>query len=72
MSLQMTLPRFSTTKPRSSCCDARAEGVGEGPQEGWVTGPVVAYADLWDSINGRDAWLLNPWVWVIEFKRIAP
>lgn len=52
--------------------DARAEGVGEGPQEGWVTGPVVAYADLWDSINGRDAWLLNPWVWVIEFKRIEP
>ena len=52
--------------------DAIAEGVGDGPQEGWVTGPVVAYADLWDSINGRDAWLLNLWVWVIEFKRIAP
>lgn len=52
--------------------DARAEGVGEGPQEGWVTGPVVAFADLWDSINGRDAWLINPWVWVVEFKVIKP
>lgn len=50
--------------------DARAEGVGEGPQEGWVTGPVVAFADLWDSINGQDAWLANPWVWVVEFKRV--
>lgn len=52
--------------------DARAEGVGEGPQEGWVTGPVVAFADLWDSINGPDAWLANPWVWVVEFKVIRP
>ena len=52
--------------------DARAEGVGEGPQEGWVTGPVVAFADLWDSINGQDAWLVNPWVWVVEFKVIKP
>lgn len=51
--------------------DARAEGVGEGPQEGMVTGPVVAFADLWDSIHGPDAWLKNPWVWVVEFRRAA-
>lgn len=50
--------------------DARAEGVGEGPQEGMVTGPVVAFADLWGSIHGPDAWLKNPWVWVVEFRRI--
>jgi hypothetical protein len=28
------------------------------------------YADLWDSINGPDAWDANPWVEVIKFSVI--
>lgn len=27
---------------------------------------------LWDSINKKHGWDTNPWVWVIEFKRIRP
>jgi len=25
---------------------------------------------LWDSLNAKHSWKSNPWVWVIEFKRV--
>lgn len=40
------------------------------PNESNWADPVDAYADLWRSIYGEDAWNRNDWVWVIEFKRI--
>ena len=66
--------------------DAIAEGVGHGFQmnAGWpdyqhIKNGVceltqdtasMSFASLWESINGPDSWDANPWVWVIEFKRI--
>jgi hypothetical protein len=34
--------------------------------------PRKSFELLWSSINGPGAWDANPWVWVVEFKRVTP
>ncbi|MBC3230728.1 ASCH domain-containing protein [Serratia fonticola] len=61
--------------------DARAEGIIDGgclncgePEPCGCVSPkpdaTDAFAYLWQSIYGEKSWFSNPWVWVIEFKRV--
>ncbi|SBZ41616.1 morphogenetic protein [Klebsiella quasipneumoniae] len=59
--------------------DAQAEGM---ELTGWrptyfdpdsggeVMTPYDNFAQLWESIYGEESWKADPWVWVIEFKRV--
>ncbi|MHB0973915.1 MAG: ASCH domain-containing protein [Thiobacillus sp.] len=55
--------------------DALAEGVSPDMGLCWQSGddtPRGMYGELWESINGPGSWDANPWVWVVEFKRVTP
>ena len=57
--------------------DAMAEGVAPAPfcKAGRPHGQehVEAFEELWDKINGaRASWSSNPFVWVVEFRRVQP
>lgn len=52
--------------------DAKAEGCKPHPPSG-LDGRVYRrpFECLWESINGAGSWALNPWVWVIEFRKVS-
>lgn len=38
--------------------------------EGRGVEPWERFRELWHEINGTESWSANPWVWVVEFKRL--
>lgn len=52
--------------------DATAEGTPHSLHLASGRTAVENYAHLWDCINGDGSWGANPWVWVVEFKRVTP
>jgi hypothetical protein len=60
--------------------DAIAEGIAKHSDQwidypagksaaGW-SDPRKSFTSLWQSINGGDSWNANPWVWVVEFRKL--
>lgn len=63
-----------------SDADAIAEGIGLNPGAAGVplttppgeTMPRAMYRELWESLYGAESWAADPWLWVIDFRRIVP
>ncbi|WP_199635088.1 hypothetical protein JEM67_09820 [Serratia sp. PAMC26656] len=52
--------------------DAKAEGYPvEREVDGGAHDPWLWFRDLWDGIYPDNDFKVNPWVWVIEFKRVG-
>lgn len=76
ITLEVTSVRVERLQDISEA-DALAEGVTDdgslvtdlaGNDRG---GAFAAFAALWEVINGADSWDDNPWVWVVEFRRLT-
>lgn len=65
ITLEITAVRVERLQDISEA-DAIAEGVV------WEQGQTAThvYESLWTDINGPGSWDANPWVWVVEFKRL--
>lgn len=38
--------------------------------EAFAVHPSLAFRMLWEQLKGASSWDANPWVWVVEFKRV--
>ncbi len=72
ISLEVTAVRVERVRDISEE-DARAEGVDSIVATDTYSSYRMGFRKLWDSINAKRgySWESNPWVWVVEFKRVG-
>jgi len=75
ISLEITGVRVEKLKDITEA-DCKAEGASGGngsiPGYHYSATPREHYRHIWETINGKDSFDINPLVWVVEFKQIQP
>lgn len=58
--------------PEGAPMGASSEEIEASIDRGWVAYARAAFRRMWDSVNSKRGypWQSNPWVWVIEFRRV--
>jgi len=51
---------------------SEADSIDEGVPADSDAEPQDIYMSIWNELNGPESWAANPFVWVIEFKRVTP
>ena len=69
ITLELTAVRVERLQDISEA-DARDEGSPQADTEHLFKNFRDGYRYLWEQINGPGSWAENPWVWVLEFRRI--
>ena len=69
ITLEVTAVRIERLNDISEA-DVQAEGCTGSPFG--TSADRVLFPTLWESINGPGSWDVNPWVWVVVFKRVTP
>jgi hypothetical protein len=79
--VNVRVERLQDISDRGASNDCTAEGVfhcgmdvprfEQWSGDGFNSSEKWMYRTLWNKINGAGAWDKNPWVWVLEFKRIT-
>lgn len=66
------LQDISEEDAKAEGCEAAVSDINfSNPNREFITKMhTVGYKLLWESINGSGSWDKNPWVWVLEFKKL--